>query len=153
MAVGDVRPTKVFDVGSAAPPIPFAVRGLHTDGTVWEEKFESAGEAPGGTLRDIARAVTRLPNGDLKYEVDDVLAFFDQMILPSCRARWEALIHDPVRTVRIEHLGEIMAWLAEEVTSRPFERSSALVSGAPSSVAMSTERSPSLPEFPPPPSP
>ena len=53
-----------------------------------------------------------------------VLDFFVKVMPPEEYERFEKLMEDPKRIVRMEVLSEIMSWLIEEYTDRPTQPSS-----------------------------
>jgi len=53
-----------------------------------------------------------------------VLDFFKKVMPPEEYERFEKLMEDPKRIVKMDVLSEIMSWLIEEYTDRPTEPSS-----------------------------
>lgn len=50
-----------------------------------------------------------------------VFDFFGKVLLPEDNTRFQALIDSPDTIVKMETLGDIVAWLVEEYSSRPMQ--------------------------------
>jgi len=110
---------KSFDVVDIddAEPLSFDLGG---------EEFFCYPEVQGKTILDIMRVAAE---GDDETRgaamAVSVLDFFQKVMPPEEYERFEKLMKDPKRIVRMETLSDIMGWLIEEYTDRPTEPSSA----------------------------
>ncbi len=89
------------------------------------ETFVCYPEVQGKTILDVMKAAAE---GDEDTRgvmmAVSVLDFFKKVMPPEEYERFEKLMEDPKRIVRMEVLSEIMSWLIEEYTDRPTQPSS-----------------------------
>lgn len=115
-------PHKSF-IPDAAPepkePITFEIGGYRGNGEVWKETFTSLPEAPPGVLDDLATSSLVDDKGNRRYNTPSLLAFFEGVMIDEDVVRFREIMHDKDRVVSIETLGDVMTYLAEELTDRP----------------------------------
>lgn len=119
-------PHKSF-VPDSAPekrePITFEIGGFReSTGEAWKEAFTCLPEAPSGVLDDLATSTLLDDQGNRKYNAPSLMAFCEGVLIDADVARFRAITHDKDRIVKIELLGEVMMYLAEQLTNRPTER-------------------------------
>ena len=89
------------------------------------ETFVCYPEVQGKTILDVMKVAAE---GDEDTRgvmmAVSVLDFFVKVMPPEEYERFEKLMEDPKRIVRMEVLSEIMSWLIEEYTDRPTQPSS-----------------------------
>jgi hypothetical protein len=109
---------KSFEVANIddAEPLDFDLGG---------ETFVCYPEVQGKTILDVMKSAAE---GDEDTRgvmmAVSVLDFFKKVMPPEEYERFEKLMEDPKRIVRMEVLSEIMSWLIEEYTDRPTQPSS-----------------------------
>lgn len=117
------REMRTFDAGGPAEgvePIPFEVVGVRrSNGEQWSEAFTAVAEAPGGVIFDVGSAERVNGEGKTYLALGPLRDFFGQVLVETDRARFDAMIHDVDRVVRIDTLGEIFAWLVEGYAEVP----------------------------------
>lgn len=96
-------------------PIPFEIAGFYPDGSPWVEEFSALPAIPAVALDHLSRGVSTDEDGNLVYNKLSVVRFIRMALLPDEERRFNAVIGDKRKLVRIEVLGEIMLWLAGEV--------------------------------------
>ncbi len=107
--------TRFKDFGSpitdenSGDPITFKLYG---------ETFTALPEVQGTVLLDI---VGKSASDDVAISSGVVLTFFEDVLEEESWVRFDALLHDKKRIVKMEKLGEIVGWLIEQYSSRPEE--------------------------------
>lgn len=103
--------TRFKDFGSgkveAAEPLSFK---LH------DEEFHCRPRLQGKALLGL---VADSNSQDAAVSTQVVLKFFDDVLLPESKTRFDTLLNDPEKIVEVETLGEITGWLIQEYTDRP----------------------------------
>lgn len=122
---------RIFDPGPKPQPeelalIPFEVHGWYSDpvrnenSDGWAETFHARPTMPVGTLLDIASLVRVTEDGSQVYDRNVITRFFEAALANTDEvARFQVMLHDPGRVIRIEKLAEIVQWLAGDVVDRP----------------------------------
>jgi hypothetical protein len=89
------------------------------------EEFNCYPEVQGKTILDVMRVASE---GDEDTRgalmAVSVLDFFRKVMPPEEYERFDKLMEDPKRIVKMDVLSEIMSWLIEEYTDRPTQPSS-----------------------------
>lgn len=96
----------------SAEPISFKLHG---------EEFDCWPELQGKVLLELA-ANSAEDNGVAAAKT--VIEFFKHALKPDSFEKFEALLDDPHRIVKVETLAEITAWLVEEYSARPTQEPS-----------------------------
>jgi hypothetical protein len=103
--------TRFKDFGSGTTeelePLSFALYG---------EDFECYPEVQGKLLLDL---VADSSSDDPVKSSAIVTKFFEYVLKPESKDRFNALVSDPERIVTVDTLAEITGWLIEEYTNRP----------------------------------
>lgn len=103
--------TRFKDFGSGiqeeAEPLAFKLHG---------EDFECYPQVQGKLLLDL---VADSSSGDPAKQSAIVTKFFEYVLKPESKERFDSLISDPERIVTVDTLAEITEWLIEEYTNRP----------------------------------
>lgn len=81
----------------------------------WKETFTCVPVAPAGVLDDLAASMTRDAKGRTRFDQVSLLRFMRGVLLDEDAERLDELVHDKDRAVKIEKLGEIMLWVANEM--------------------------------------
>jgi hypothetical protein len=96
-------------------PVTFTLHG---------EKFECYPEMPGAAMLQFFKDAADIASADA------ILDFMERSLIPDDWPRFQQLVNDPDRVVRLDKLGEIVAWLVEEYAGQvPTEPSKASSSG------------------------
>lgn len=95
----------------AVETIPFELDG---------EEFEAYGEVPGAVLLDFISATDGESTGK---SAGSILAYLKSSLDEENFKRFDKIIRDPQRPIKIELLADIVSYLIEERTSRPTEAS------------------------------
>lgn len=100
---------KDFGSGSAedAQPISFKLYG---------EDFDCYPQVQGKLLLNL---VSDSSSDDPVKQSAIVTKFFEYVLKPESKVRFDALVEDPERIVSVDTLAEITGWLIEEYTNRP----------------------------------
>lgn len=88
-------------------------------GEPWTESFRCVAEPPGGVLDDLATGITADEAGNRVYNAPSLVSFVRGVLVPEDEQRFVALAHDKARSVKLDLIGEIVMWLAEELFERP----------------------------------
>jgi hypothetical protein len=103
--------TRFKDFGSGAAedaePISFKLYG---------EDFECYPQMQGKLLLGL---VSDSSSDDPVKQSAIVTKFFEYVLKPESKLRFDALVEDPERIVSVDTLAEITGWLIEEYTNRP----------------------------------
>lgn len=123
--------TKIKDFGGddslRTEPITFRL---------YDEEFECRPELPGAVLLKFFKASADVASAD------SLLDFLHHAIFPDDWERFNELIEDPDRVVRLDKLGNIVTWLVEEYSgSLPTKPSRASATGRRKPGRGSTENS------------
>ena len=86
---------------------------------IHDEEFNCISEIPGKTVLNL---VSKSSSEDPAQSAEAVMKFFEIVLTPESRARFDALAEDPDRIVTMQTLSEIIEWLVEQYTDRPTER-------------------------------
>lgn len=89
---------------------------------IHDEEFTCRGEIPGKVMLDLV-AKSSANQDDPSKSADMVMDFFKRAMEEESYTRFLALAEDPVRIVTMETLTDIVAWLVEQYSDRPTERS------------------------------
>lgn len=146
---------RIFHNGAPKAPILFVLDGERVDPTIdyanppeewqpetWTEEFTAMGQAPPGTLVSLLGTVRIDHLQRPAYQVPAMLTFVSEVLIPTDRDRWWALVNDQLRIVKSEVLGELTEWLSEEVFGRPLVRRPASPTSPSSTPGSSTPESP-----------
>lgn len=100
---------KDFGSGSAedSEPISFKLYG---------EDFDCYPQVQGKLLLNL---VSDSSSEDPVKQSAIVTKFFEYVLKPESKVRFDALVEDPERIVSVDTLAEITGWLIEEYTNRP----------------------------------
>lgn len=113
------------------PPIMFTVDG---------DTFYAAGEAPGGTVVDLAMAASG--NGEDEGEQLQVaMAFFDQVLLPDSADLFAQRLRDPQKPISLQKAMKIFTWLMGVYTDFPTQEPSSSPTGSRPTAKSSAARS------------
>lgn len=93
--------------GENAEPISFKL---------YNEEFECYPEVQGKLLLDLVADST---SDDPVKQSAIVTKFFEYVLKPESKERFDALVADPERIVSVDTLADITGWLIEEYTNRP----------------------------------
>lgn len=125
-------PHKAFiadDAPEPTEPTTFDLGGTHRiekddDGNPkrWVETFTCIPVAPAGVLDDLASASTVDSNGNRVYNARSLVSFFEGVLIDEDVERFRAIVRDKNRIVPLAQMGDVMIWLAEELTGRPTQR-------------------------------
>lgn len=85
----------------------------------WEEEFACVPVAPAGALADLTASVGLDKKGNTVMREFDMLRFFEGVMVPEDWKRFDALVHDQDRIVKIDTLADVMTWLTEELSGVP----------------------------------
>lgn len=119
------------------PPISFKVD---------DDIFYAAGEAPGGTVTDLALASRGVGDDedDDGEQLQVAMSFFDQVLLPESADLFARRLRDPEQPISLQKAMKIFAWLMGRYTDFPTQEPSSSPTGskptAKSSVARSSSR-------------
>lgn len=112
----------IFDAGESSteprPPRPFTLSGVDAKGKPWTETFAVMGELPQGVLDDLSQAIS-IKDGQIRYSTRAVVGFLRGALVIDDEDRFELLLRDKRRLVRLEQLGDVMLWAVAQVTDRP----------------------------------
>jgi hypothetical protein len=123
---------RVFGIApSDQQPVTFDVAGVLPNGEPWSERFTSVREIPSGVLDDLLATMSVDDQGRQTWNHVSLLRFMRGVLAAEDVARFEVLVRDKERIVPLDTLGELMMWLAEELTGRPTSRRSASQAGPP----------------------
>jgi hypothetical protein len=106
------RRFKDFGSGSPEPAEPIVFR-------LYEEDFECYAKIQGRTLLNLVAGSDEEDSASMARTMN---GFFEAVLLPESRERFDALLNHPEKVVDIETLGEITAWLMEQYSERPTKR-------------------------------
>ena len=102
---------KTFDLDeSEVEPITFKLG---------KEEFEALGEVPGIVLLEFLAN----SKGGSDETANAILEYLNNSFDEENKAKFDALVRDPKRRVKIEKLSDVVAYLIEERASRPTEAS------------------------------
>lgn len=106
-------------------PIEFTIDGVYPDdgledaGQPWSVTFKVPRHVPMGVMFDLSSLVAQ-EDGRLVYSMEAIRTFLDNVLATTADvSAWHGLLHDRRRLVPIETLGEIVQWLASELSGRP----------------------------------
>lgn len=107
-----------FDAGQAPRPedgIPFEIGGARADGTAWAEQFVAMAEMPAWSFQHLLNAPkVDQGTGAVGYFAPDVIAFLRSVLIDdSQRSRFDRLIQDSGRHVKLRTLVDVMQWLTQ----------------------------------------
>lgn len=109
----DMSRFKDFGDGGVAESKPISFK-------LWGEEFQCAPVIQGKVLLNI---VADSSSEDVAKSTQVMEKFFSAVLKPESKERFDALLTDAEKITTIETLGEIVAWLMEEYSNRPSERS------------------------------
>lgn len=91
------------------------------------EEFTCYPEVQGKMILDIIKTAASEPDAEQRgmMMAVGVLDFFEKVMDVSEYERFNKLMEDPKRIVKMDTLSEIMSWLIEQYTDRPTQPSSA----------------------------
>lgn len=115
----------------AVPPIKFTIDG---------DEFFAAGEAPGGTITDLA-AVSAAEGENEAEQLQVAMSFFDQVLLPESAELFAERLRDPRRPITLQKAMKIFTWLMGEYTDFPTEEPVSSQAGSPTTAKSSGARS------------
>ena len=87
---------------------------------LWGQEFHCVPVIQGKILLDI---VADSSSEDVAKSSQVMTKFFDAVLKPESKEAFYSLLNDAEKITTIETLGEIVAWLMEEYSNRPTERS------------------------------
>lgn len=99
-------------------PEEFDIVGSTSSGERFVETFSTVLELPLGVVDDVAMSV-EISDGKVRYSRTAVLALIRAGITEKDRERWDALLRDPDRIVKLDSLVPVMRWLIELTSGRP----------------------------------
>lgn len=104
-------------------PVTFDIGGYRqSTKEQWKETFTCLPEAPSGVLDDLATSSLLDDKGRRVFNAPSLLAFFEGVLVEEDVARFRAITHDKDRIVTLDLLGDVMMYVAEEITGRPTGR-------------------------------
>jgi hypothetical protein len=75
---------------------------------LYDNEFECRPEIPGALLLKFFKEASDVAS------IDSILTFLENALMPDDWPRFQSLINDPDRVVRLDRLGEIVSWLIEQ---------------------------------------
>jgi hypothetical protein len=87
---------------------------------LYNEEFQCKPKMQGKTLLKFASASSSDDSGESSKAITD---FFDAVLLPESKERFNALLEDEYKIVSVETLGEILGWIVEAYSARPTQES------------------------------
>lgn len=128
------------------PPIEFAIDGVYEPGvtgpdgaTTWHEEFAAPTHVP----FKLMRWVQSLRLADGRVNLNALLSFMGDVLLPESAERFTAMVNDNTRIVHVAVLAKAMEWIVSHYTSvDPTGAPSSSTSGGASIEAGSTDGSP-----------
>lgn len=106
------RRFKDFGSGTTEPADPIVFR-------LYDEDFECYPRIQGRVLLGLVAGSDENNSASMAQTMTD---FFDAVIVPESKERFDALLAHPEKVVDVETLGEITAWLMEQYSERPTKR-------------------------------
>lgn len=123
-------------------PVTFTLSGIVASGPrrgeAWKEDFVCVAEAPSGVLNDLVAGISVDEQGNRVYSAPNLIRFVLGVLRESEDVtdpegdgstlltrptddvtRFQSLMHDKARIVPLDTLGELVMWLAEELSNRP----------------------------------
>lgn len=116
---------------------PFSIAGFRPNGEPWSEEFKCLPTLPPSVLDTATRAASGFQAGKLAY-IPEICGTIRACLVHSDQPRWDAMIIDNDRLIDPDDLIEIMRWLLETLTGRPFAKPSPSTPGGAPSTAIST---------------
>lgn len=83
---------------------------------LYDEEFECYPQVQGKLLLNLVADST---SDDPIKQSAIVTKFFEYVLKPESKVRFDALVEDPERIVSVDTLADITGWLIEEYTNRP----------------------------------
>lgn len=113
---------KTFDVDddlANTEPETFTIVGSRGNGERFEELFSTVLELPVGVIDDVANSCSVMDDGRVAYSRHHVLRLIRTAITPDHRDRWDDLVRDTDRIVKLDKLVPVMLWLIGALSDRP----------------------------------
>lgn len=85
----------------------------------WSETFHVLPDPPAGALDSFVKGMRVDGQGRQVYDRVSMCGFIRDCLVPADEARWDALMGDKNRLLRIEVVAEVAGWIAGTVTNRP----------------------------------
>jgi hypothetical protein len=131
----DQRPTE---------PVQFQLDGVGwVTGKEWAEVFTCVEEVNSGVLDDLASSMSQDDRGNIRWHQPSILRFMRGVLIEPDVERFNNLVHDKDRIIKIEVLGDLTLWLAEELSGHPTSGREPSTSGRPPAGPTSMDASPS----------
>lgn len=119
----DFTPPVDADGDEPKEPITFELAGLgQITKEPWKESFTAVPVAPPGVLDDLTSSMGADKRGNRVWHAPSLLGFMRGILIDEDIDRFEDLMRDKDRAIKIEALGEIMLWVAQELVDRPTSR-------------------------------
>lgn len=109
----------------APAPLQFVLDGqtlptkARPESEPWEETFTVLPDLPPGALADLSAGATVNSEGDVVWQRLSVLRFVRSVLIPEDEGRWDVLMRDKRRPVRLDVLGQVMFHITAEKSGRP----------------------------------
>lgn len=127
---------KTFGTATAAdikPPVEFAIGYIERrDGTPGSLTLHALTDRGLATIEALTTGVMQdEASGRPRYNPAAVIRFFQATLVPEDTEPFLRLMDDKARLVKMDDLGDAMAWLCEEITGRPLATVGASSPGTP----------------------
>lgn len=99
----------------------FTLSGVTQDDKkeAWSETFTCLETPPAGVLDRLVSAISHDKMGRRVFDAPSLIAFCDGILIEADEDRFRELVYDKRRVVKIEVLGDMVIWLAEELAGHP----------------------------------
>ena len=87
---------------------------------LYDEEFKCKPKMQGKTLLKFASSSASEDGGESSKAIVD---FFDSVLLPESREKFNNLLDDEFKIVSVDTLGEILGWIVEAYAARPTQES------------------------------
>lgn len=128
---------------TSPPPVDrdlgFTITGTYSDKVrkanprlpeTWSEDFDCVDELPVGVVGEVQNTSTGA-DGRTIFRAGPTTRFIRHAVVDDQKPRFDALVEDPDRLVRLELLVDVMAYLFEEYAGRPTGPASTSPGGQP----------------------
>ena len=105
------KKTRMKDFGSPAVEEELSYEPVYFK--LYGEEYECHGNIQGIKTLQLIKKLT-----DEDDAIDGILDFFDSVLVPESKERFDELANDPKKEVKVELLSEIIAYIMEEYTDR-----------------------------------
>lgn len=107
--------------GMVDEPVTFTLEGgPPLSPKEWSETFTCLPAAPAGALDDLAASAGMDTRRNVRqWNAPSVIRFLMAVVVPEDEERLWATLHGKETIVELQELGELMMWVAEELTSLP----------------------------------